>query len=340
MIDAQRVDGRAGRRFSVVIVNYNGLDTLLAAARSAVHEGVPTDQIVVVDNGSTDPSLAQLEEAMPAAKIIRNGCHAGFARAVNRGIQLYSDRTEFMLLLNNDAELLPGALQAFALAFDQSPKLAIAGGQLRYPDGRLQSAFAPLPTLMQEFVPLNFLKWTQPHRYVRYTSDPAMKEVESVFGACLAVRAAALHAIGLLDEDFFFYYEEVDWCRRARIAKWQVRYVPRAGATHVLGHTAHRYRRDARIEMQRSKLIYFRKTEIHFRYGALSIFLAFRSGLNALSGLLGCICTLGMKRRLRTNTAAYWRVFQWHVSGRPRSWGLPGKCPQSGDRPTTLSNGE
>ena len=315
-----------GQRFSVIIVNYNGLDTLVGAAGSALREGVPARQIVVVDNGSSDLSLEQLQALAPAAPILRNGCNAGFARAVNRGIRATS--SEFVLLLNNDAELQPGALAAFAQAFDARQKLAIAGGQLRYPNGGLQSAFAPLPTLMQEFVPVNFLKWARPNVYVRSTSDETTREVESVFGACLAVRSEALGSIGLLDEDFFFYFEEIDWCLRARRLGWQVCYVAAARAVHLLAHTADRYRGDARIELQRSKLLYFRKHSSALGYGLLSTYLVVRTFINAFSGSLGLLCTLGLKRKLRTKTGAYWRMAQWHASGRPDSWGLPGKCPE------------
>ena len=327
----------SGQRFAVIIVNYNGLDTLGGAVVSALREGVPESQILIVDNGSTDSSLAQLQALAPAAPILRNNCNAGFARAVNRGIR--TTASEFLLLLNNDAELQPGALHAFAQAFDANPRLAIAGGQLRYPDGRLQSAFAPLPTLMQEFIPVNFLKWSKPERYIRSTDAKATREVESVFGACLAVRSAALTDIGLLDEDFFFYFEEVEWCLRALQHGWQVCYVAEARAMHLLAHTANRYRGDARIELQRSKLLYFRKHSSPLGYHSLSAYLAVRTFINALFGSLGIIFTLGLNHKLRTKTRAYWRMFQWHAAGRPESWGLPGKCPEVKPKARTSSRG-
>ena len=313
-----------GTRFAAIIVNYNGLNTLLAAVQSLLKEDVPATQIVVVDNGSSDPSLQQLSAAAPKVCILRNGCNAGFARAVNRGIR--ASESEFILLLNNDAQLHPAALAAFADAFDTTPKLAIAGGQLRYPDGRLQSAFAPLPSLTDEIVPVNFLKWVNPQRYVRSTDSEEVREVESVFGACLAVRRAALASVGLLDEDFFFYFEEVEWCRRARLAGWHIRYLPGARATHLLGHTANRTRSEARVELQRSKLLYFRKCHSRSKYHLLSLNLVLRTFVNAVSGSVAVLFTLGLQPRLRERGQAYWHVFAWHLSGRPASWGLPGKC--------------
>jgi len=314
----------ASTRFAAVIVNYNGAGTLLGAVRSALREGVEEAQIVVVDNGSVDVSLAEVQAVAPDVVMLRNECNAGFARAVNRGLRFVD--TEFALLLNNDAELNPGALAAFAEAFDRHVHLAIAGGQLRYPEGQLQSAFSPLPTLVEEIVPLNFLKWMRPARYKRSSDTGETRMVESVFGACLAVRVAALPSIGLLDEDFFFYFEEVDWCRRAHLRGWSVAYVPDATAIHLLGHTANRFRNEARVELQRSKLLYFRKSGSWGGYLLLSSFLVLRTGINALFGVLWCVATLFLHAKIRKNTRAYLYLFAWHLLGRPVSWGLPGKC--------------
>jgi len=319
-------DADAGARFSAVIVNYNGLNTLLDAVQSALREAIPSSQIIVVDNGSSDTSIAELEARAPDIRVVHNGCNAGFARAVNLGLHLLS--SEFVLLLNNDAQLESGALKAFANTFDAAPKLAIAGGQLRYPNGRLQSAFAPLPTLIEELVPAILLKWLWPGRYRRTTKSTQTHEVESVFGACLVLRASTLPAIGLLDEEFFFYYEEVEWCHRARQAGLQVFYVPSARATHLWGHTANRFQGAARIELQRSKLIYFRKCSSPGTYLIVSAFLVFRALVNAIFGSLACVATLGLQRKVRVKTGIYWRIFAWHVTGRPLAWGLPGKCPQ------------
>jgi N-acetylglucosaminyl-diphospho-decaprenol L-rhamnosyltransferase len=315
----------AAARFSVIIVNFNGFDTLVEAVQSALREGVPAARIVIVDNGSHDQSLAQTEQSAPGILILKNGCNAGFAKAVNRGLAAIS--AQFYLLLNNDAQLDPGALAAFATAFDSQPKLALAGGQLRYPGGRLQSAFAPLPTLADEVIPVNFLKWSNPERYRRVTSATEVREVESVFGACLAARASAIAHAGPLDEAFFFYFEDVEWCRRMRLAGFTIAYVPTARAIHVQGLTANRSRSAARIELQRSKLLYFKKSATAPTYWFLSAFLIFRTFLNAFFGTLACVFTLFIPRKLRHNTRAYWRMFLWHLAGRPESWGLPNKCP-------------
>jgi N-acetylglucosaminyl-diphospho-decaprenol L-rhamnosyltransferase len=323
IVDASRV----GTRFSVVIVNYNGGAMLIECVLSALEEGVPAAQVVVVDNGSRDDSIPALAKNATGVQVIRNPCNAGFAKAVNQGIELAS--AEFVLLLNNDARLDPGALEAFAGGFDRLPNLAIAGGQLHYPDGRLQSAFAPLPSLAQEILPPTLLKWISPHRFRRKTLGEDPLAVESVFGACLCVRRSVLPRLGLLDEDFFFYFEELDWCRRARQMGAEIYYLPKARAVHRLGHTADRFRGPSRVEYQRSKLTFFKKSLKPAAFLALSAFLVFKTLINAIAGALTCAATLFLNRRTRLKTRTYWYVFCWHILGQPASWGLPGKCPRA-----------
>jgi GT2 family glycosyltransferase len=313
-----------GDRFSVVIVNYNGGAMLLECVLSAVREGVPSSQLIIVDNGSQDDSIQMLERNIAGASVIRNTCNAGFARAVNQGIARAA--AEFVLLLNNDARLETGALQAFADGFDRLPNLAIAGGQLHYPDGRLQSAFAPFPTLAEEIFPRVLLKLLFPDRFRRKTTEESPMVAEAVLGACLCVRSAVLPRLGLLDEDYFFFFEEIEWCQRARQIGAEVYYLPKARACHLQGHTANRFRGPSRVELQRSKLIFFRKSRKPAVFLVLSIFLVLRALINALSGTVICAVTLCLDRRLRLKTWTYWYIFCWHLLGRPASWGLPGKC--------------
>ena len=296
---------------------------------SAVRDGVLASQIIVVDNGSRDGSIDDLERSIDGVAVIRNSCNTGFARAVNQGIELVLADTspaEFILLLNNDAQLEPGALRAFADGFDSLPNLAIAGGQLRYPDGRLQSAFAPLPSLAEEILPLILLKMLFPHRFRRKTAVDKPISVECVLGACLSVRSAILPRLGLLDEDYFFFFEEIEWCQRASRMGAEVYYLPGASAIHGQGQTANRFRGPSRVEYQRSKLTFFRKTRTPAAYFVVSAVLVLRTLINALSGAVMCAATLFLNERIRLRTGTYWYLFFWHVLLRPASWGLPGKC--------------
>lgn len=314
----------AGERFTVIIVNYNGGAMLLDCVRSALAEGVPAAQVIVVDNGSGDGSIPLLTSQIPQAVVIRNPCNAGFARAVNQGLRRVG--TDFALLLNNDAQLQPGALAAFARVFAQRPRLALAGGQLLYADGRRQNSVAAIPTLTTEIVPRALLKLIQPRRYSGKLESDRPVPVESVIGACLAVRIAVLAEVGLLDEDFFFYMEETEWCLRARRRGYEICHVPDAKAIHAQGKTANAFRTQARIEFQRSKLMFFAKTGGRLIYFFVLSLLLLRSFVNASANSLLCLLTLCVNRRLRAKAAGYWTICAWHILQRPDDWGLPNKC--------------
>ena len=316
-----------GARFSAVIVNYNGGEMLIDCVRSALDEGLPAANVVIVDNGSRDTSLNSVAKTFPAIGIIRNNCNAGFARAVNQGIAYAVG--EFILLLNNDAQLQPGALRAFAEAFDRISKLAIAGGQLHYPDGRRQNAVARFPTLMSELLPHTLLEWIHPSRFkgIVVTDEPTA--VESVIGACVTVRRAVLPTIGTLDEDYFFFYEETEWCQRAQRLGFQVFHLPAARALHLQGGTAKRFRGRARVEFQRSKLIFFKKTQPPAIYRCASVLVTAGTCVDAVVNAALCVLTCFTVQRLRTKTRVYLYLMAWHFMGRPADWGLPDKCSRS-----------
>ena len=324
------VSENIGARFAVVIVNYNGGAMLVDCVHSALREAVPAPQIIVVDNGSVDGAIENLLGAVNGLTVLRNRCNAGFARAANQGIcraTAAPSSVEFILLLNNDAQLDSGALEAFAAGFDSLPSLAIAGGQLRYPDGRLQSAFAPLPSLGEEILPRALLKLVRPVRFRRKTLDQNPLAVPCVLGACLCVHRSVLPRLGLLDEDYFFFFEEIEWCRRAGQFGAEVYYLPQARALHGHGQTANRFRGPARVEYQRSKLIFFRKTSNRAAYLLVSAIIVLRTAVNALAGAVACLATLFVNRRLRRRVHTYWYLLFWHLLLRPATWGLPGRCP-------------
>jgi hypothetical protein len=150
--------------------------------------------------------------------------------------------------------------------------------------------------------------------------------VECVLGACLAVRAAVLPRLGLLDEDFFFYFEEIEWCQRTHRMGAEVYHLPGARAIHTQGQTADRFRGPARVEYQRSKLTFFRKTRGPAAYLAASAILVARTLVNALCGAVAVAATLGLNAHLRMKARTYLYLLCWHALLRPVNWGLPGKC--------------
>jgi GT2 family glycosyltransferase len=319
----------AEQRFTVIIVNYNGAAMLLDCVRALRASQMAAERIVIVDNGSRDDSLAGLTAEFPACRIVRMGCNAGFARAVNHG--LAEVHTEFALLLNNDATIAPAACAAFASAFDARPRAALLGGRLRYADGRLQNAVAAFPRLSAEFLPRPLLRRLWPARYLSRPEGSAPLPVESVIGALLAVRMSAVRAFGPLDEDFFFFLEETEWCHRARKHGWEVWHIPAAEAVHAQGGTARQHSAMARVEYHRSHLLYYRKTAPALY--PLCLFMAcVKVTANALGNALLAALTLGLVQGIRARAAVDLRILGWYMLGRPAGVGLPDKCPRSAAR--------
>jgi N-acetylglucosaminyl-diphospho-decaprenol L-rhamnosyltransferase len=306
------------QRFTVIIVNYNGVDFLVPALDSLIESGINVHQIILVDNGSSDHSTTLINNKYPEATLIRNGCNAGFAAAVNRGLRLV--QTEFSLLFNNDALIDSRALSELGSVFDEQPKAAILGARLINLDGSTQNSIAPYPTLFNEVIKHKKLKNS------RYNSPT---KVESVIGACLAVRMSSLKKTGFLDETFFFFLEETELCWRAAQLGYEIYYVPGAIATHFQGGTANKFRTEARIEFQRSKLIYYKKVGGTNAWIAASFILTAKSLINFLSNFMVFILSLGSSKSYRVKSTGYLKILLWHLLFRPSSWGLPNKCGKS-----------
>lgn len=137
----------------------------------------------------------------------------------------------------------------------------------------------------------------------------------------------AVQDFGPLDEDFFFFLEETEWCHRARRHGWQIWHVPQARAVHVQGATAKRYHAAARIEFQRSKLLYFAKTQPKAYPLALTL-LFLKAASNALAHLMLLVAGGFLSPQRRERAAVYGRILVWYLAGRPKDAGLPDKCPK------------
>lgn len=307
----------AETRFSIVIIHRNG-ETMLLNAMDALTRAVGTDdEIILVDNGSTDASLRRVAAAYPRVRIIANGCNAGFARACNQG--LAAARGKYVLFLNNDAFLPAGALDCFVEGFAAYPRAALIGGQLVGETGAPQRSAGVAPTFLSE---LGLRRRRQPD--VSTASQPVV--VETLVGACMAFRRELAATAGRMDEDFFFYFEETEWCVRLRRRGWQVMVDPRIRVTHLKGASTRAVRRDAQVEMFRSRLLYYWKTMPPLLALPLTLWRVLRLLVNVASYLLAGVLTLGMARKVRTRLSIYLTQLAWLLVGCPASWGLPNKC--------------
>jgi len=305
-------------RFTVVVVHRNGAERLLEVLDSIAAAIDPArDEIIVVDNHSTDDSLAQAAERHPQICIIRNPCNAGYARACNQGIR--EGRGEYILLCNNDLRLPPHILEQFAADFGDYPHAGLIGGQLLGPDGALSRSAGPASDLFSEL-------GLRSGRRLEFSGDAPI-QVGAVVGACMAVRRAAIAQAGALDEDFFFYYEEAEWCVRLARHGWAVMLDPRIRITHVGGASTRPYYYGSRVEFFRSRLLYWHKTLPSPAVWLLFCWRIPRLLLDAVFYLAATLLTLGLSRKLKYKFLDKAIVLAWLVAGRPSGWGLPDKCP-------------
>jgi GT2 family glycosyltransferase len=248
-------------KLSIIIVNWN-TKALLASVLDSLEAatGDLTCEILVVDNASTDGSTEMVEERFPHVHLLKNAENVGFARANNQA--LTRSLGEYVLLLNSDTVVLPGALQ-FMLAFAQAhPTVGAIGPRLLNADGSLQVSCYPLLTARREFWRLMFLEQLLGRRA---TYDMAHwdltrpRDVEVIQGACLLLRRDALTQVGFLDDRYFMYSEEMDLCYRLRQAGWQLCWVPQAKVIHYGGASSRKKAAAMYVQLYRSKVQFQRK---------------------------------------------------------------------------------
>lgn len=250
---------------TVVIVNYNGgrfLQECLTAVRRHL-AGLP-HEVVLVDNASADDSLDVVRREFPWVRLVAQGRNLGFAAAVNRGLAASCGR--YVLWLNPDAVLLDEGIKTLVAYLDEHPTVGIVGPQLVDPDGRIQQSARAFPSYLWPVAHRRSI-WTRflprnpySRRYLRSDADPTrVQEVDWVSGACLLHRRRVADAIGGLDERFFMYCEDVDFCLRARQHGWVVHYHPGARVLHRIGGSTETAERAMLVERHRSLWRYYLK---------------------------------------------------------------------------------
>jgi GT2 family glycosyltransferase len=247
---------------SIVIVNWNTKAMLADCLESVFEPGTGLEsEVFVVDNASADGSAAMVRERFPQVRLIANTQNVGFARASNQAIKESVGR--YVLLLNPDTEVLPGALRTLCDFIESHTKVGAVGPMIVNPDLTLQSSCNPMPTLWREFWRLMLLDNIVPQSIYREEDwdTTAAHEVEVIQGDCLLLRREALSNVGLFDEAFFMFTEEVDLCFRLLRAGWLLYWVPMARVIHYGGQSTCQVARKMFTELHRSKVLFFRKTK-------------------------------------------------------------------------------
>jgi N-acetylglucosaminyl-diphospho-decaprenol L-rhamnosyltransferase len=218
---------------SVVVVTWNALPWLEQCL-----ESVRGREVVVVDHGSTDGTVAFVHERFPDVRVIEQE-NKGMGGGNNAGMRAADGR--YFFLLNSDAWVVGGALERLVAFADAHPEAAVVGPKLLNIDGTLQRSVRGEPTLWRLATEYLFIRKLAPHsKHLNplYRGDFAhdrVEEVDWLFGPALLVRREAADAVGLFDEDFFMFSEEVDWMTRFRRAGWSVVFFPEAEVIHVGG---------------------------------------------------------------------------------------------------------
>lgn len=276
---------------SAVIVTFNSASDILACLDSLKAASSRFSvEVIVVDNASRDETLHVIAHFTTSARVIANTVNVGFAAAANQGIG--HCKGDFVLLLNPDARLERESLSRLLDALRAVPEAAAAGPRLLNVDGSRQISARPRPTLMSTSMESLLLDSFFP-RSRWLCADPPRDEpaaVECLSGACLLVRRSVLESLGGLDERFFLYSEDIDFCVRARDAGHKLLIVPRARVVHKRGASAFQNRKDFVLQINRAKLKYVMK---HFRASERRVAtllwlsgLMFRAAVHATQGLV------------------------------------------------------
>lgn len=252
-------DASAPPDLSVIVVTHNRTELALQTLRSA-RSAVESISVEwhVVDSGSLEPTAERIERELPDVQVTRaeNG---GFAAANNRALRMARGR--YLLLLNPDVEITTGTFDVLVRALDDRPDVGVASVTQRRPDGSLEHSMrrdpSPLRSLGEALAPgrvSTLCGWGEIEAHLpRYRSE---RSANWLCGAFLIARAEAVRDIGLLDDRFFLYSEETDWCYRCRRAGWDVRHLP---VMDVIHHRSRRYPPDLLAQLSYSRVLFARK---------------------------------------------------------------------------------
>ena len=274
---------------SIIVTNYNTRDLLRACFASMEGRlGRLWLEVILVDNASADGSAEMTREEFPDVRVFVQERNEGFAHANNRGIR--ASRGRHVLILNSDTEIVDDALERMRDHMDAHPDIGALGARLLNTDGTVQLSCRSFPSyrtvlfhrysLMTRLFPRN--RYSAEYLMTDTNHDETM-DVDWVSGACMMVRRETMDAVGLLDEGFFMYAEDVDWCYRMKQAGWRVCYLPQAEVRHHIGRSTRNVPYRMTYERHRSMWRFYRK---HYSRGIVLVDVATFLGIAARCGMV------------------------------------------------------
>ncbi len=283
------------RLLSIVIVSWNVCDLLRPCLHSIFDQadGLTLD-VIVVDSASSDETVQMVQRDFPQVTLLAQHENVGFPRGNNIGIA--AAQGDLILLLNPDTAVIGNALSEMVAYMDANPDVGMIGPELLNPDGTHQSSRRRFPTVATLFFESTWLQGYAPKRvlgnyYVWDTADDVTAAIDWISGACMLTRRSVIKQVGGMDEAYFMYSEELDWCRRIKAVGWRIVYFPAAHVIHHVGKSSEQAVIHRHINFNRAKLRYARK--YHGRLVATSLRIALLLGygqqllIEATKGLVG-----------------------------------------------------
>lgn len=318
--DAERQTPGAIPDVSVIIVNWNTCDLLRGCLSSIAAETRAPHEVIVVDNASRDGSADMVREEFPNAVLIDNAENRGFAAANNQGLAVAKGRN--LLLLNPDTVILDGAIDSMLGWLARHPDVGCVGCQVWEDADTIQhTCFADPGPLNQAIVIFGLLRLA---RWLPVLGRPwyagwdrrSEREVDVVSGMFMLVPRPVLERVGLLDEAFFVYAEEADWCRRIRKAGWRCVFAPEARILHLDGGSKSTAQIKSRmhVQMQKSHLIYTRKHDGWAGYAVVKGLFVVSAA--ARLALFGALRLLRADETTRARVRLAGAALRYHLAGR------------------------
>ncbi len=251
---------------SIVIVNWNTRDILRDCLGTIYEQTRRVDfEVIVVDNGSQDGSAQMVRSDYPQAMLLANETNAGYAAANNQGIR--AARGRYVLVLNSDTLILDGAIDRVVEFADAHPRAGVLGCRVRSPDGTLQPTCFMFPSVFNSFLSAFYLNKLFPRsrlfgrEAMSWWDRSDVRDVQVVTGCFMLIRRGALDEVGLMDERFFMYAEETDWCYRFGKAGWHVMFTPVAEIVHLGGQSTAQCSEEMLVQLRLSILRFVRKNQ-------------------------------------------------------------------------------
>jgi hypothetical protein len=307
---------------TIVIINWNTKEHLMECL-SSIHNGLgfPPFEVLVIDNGSKDGTSAEVHKKHPWVELLENEQNLGFAKAVN--IALRRKKRRYVILLNPDTRVTERAIERLFSFMEAHPGVGVAGAQLLNPDGSKQNSIANFPSLATELLNKSLLMGLFPKRFPGKGREyPEPIEVDSVIGACMMVRRDAIEQVGLLDEDYFLFLEETDWCYRMKRAGWKIYHVPQAEVYHLQGKSAEADKKRAKVEYFRSRYHFFKKHRGGFQFFILLIGLVIKLVIEMVLTGVACFFTFFSLRKWRRRLSIHAYLIWWHIRLCSKAMGL------------------